>query len=333
MAGQLKPSSVKSFALIGEGDSSFSQIPCFTKARSLLSGKKICHVSCGATVSIVLASTRSGDPCVLEWGTSMHGERLTIASACIEDPVKGITAPHEMENEATSRTKPQNPKSLRHPTIVSPTMLPVGEIVRQIACGAHFVVAAIASGGCVTWGGQGGRVAHRGLGRGGCGDCRSCFSASYSNRSADSAAASSRPRREASSSKNSAQWVEDPLGRRGYEVTLLAAGDDHVVAVCQNTEVWAWGRGDCGQLGIGTPLAHDDTGSNSCRPARVLIPTSGDPHSNLNSGNSEAETISATACGRDHSAIVTRRGEVWTFGSGLYGQVGREQKSFICLQY
>ncbi|HIF22161.1 MAG TPA: RCC1 repeat-containing protein, partial [Gemmatimonadetes bacterium] len=50
--------------------------------------------------------------------------------------------------------------------------------------------------------------------------------------------------------------VSTPLGLP--PVTALAAGNDHVLALTDDGQVWAWGSNDAGQLGRSTPLSASD---------------------------------------------------------------------------
>lgn len=45
--------------------------------------------------------------------------------------------------------------------------------------------------------------------------------------------------------------VRGALGARGGGVVCVASGDWHAAAVCADGALYAWGRGDCGQLGLG----------------------------------------------------------------------------------
>lgn len=350
--------------LVGVGDSSFHQHPCNTTVSSTTSAAaancrntttaRISQVACGATAAFALVSYTgsSGTPAgtaaadgnsrVLEWGTGMYGERLVPApSELNQEP--GARTPHSNED---SDQRSSQLRRLKHPTI-SPLTPPLGanEAVRLIACGAHFVVAALASGGCISWGGGGsdsdGRQ-RRSLGRGDCDDCLSCRGTPHAN---ERVSTTTTPRLPVDGSNDNQQhsvhggrpeWVKEPLGPRGREVIALAVGDDHAIAICKGGTTWAWGRGNCGQLGVGAPsqpLVDDGRcPTGSCRPVLVRMPlppcgpmrslrSGGGGGGGGSSGGGEG-VIRAAACGRDHSAVLTASGRVFTFGSGLYGQVG-----------
>ncbi|CAM9880551.1 unnamed protein product [Scytosiphon promiscuus] len=320
--------------LVGVGDSSFCQLPCpkapswgevhgdCNSSSNVASQHKISQIACGATMalSVVAVEGNKGRPSSLqEWGTDLYGERLS--------PVTPSPPDDELAGALTADPPPAN-----HPT--RPFSIPplglgaAPPAIRHIACGAHFVVASLQAGGCVSWGG--GREAGKLLGRAGCGSCDPCsrLSSSRENRSTPVAATANPP-----SSRRSAgckpSWVAEPLGLGGSQVSNLAAGDDHTVAVCADGSAWAWGRGDCGQLGCGA-----DT-SSSCVPLAVRVPCAAASRAPVatanNTGNGDASEVLhcpgaakvvAAACGRDHSAALTDDGRVWTFGSGLHGQLG-----------
>lgn len=244
-------------------------------------------ITCGSTAAFAVCVPGS----LLEWGTGLYGERLSPE----------LTIPHGDKPSASGAATPP----LDHPLPVVLPLLPAVEpkppAIKLIACGAHFVVAALELGGCVSWGG--GRDARKSLGRGGCDDCDRC------SKAAAVAAAQRAPSRSMNSG-NKPAWVAEPFGFGGMEVKALAAGDDHAIAVSGDGTAWAWGRGDCGQLGSGA--AREGSGGagadGACAPVAVTLPT--------------PSVVRAAACGRDHSALLTSDGRVWTFGSSLHGQLG-----------
>jgi len=84
---------------------------------------------------------------------------------------------------------------------------------------------------------------------------------------------------------------------------LVAAGACHTVAVTREGALWVWGYGLAGQLGLG------DT-ENRLVPVRV--------------GAEEVfgGRVLMTACGNEHTLIVTTKGTLWTCGEGEYGTLG-----------
>jgi alpha-tubulin suppressor-like RCC1 family protein len=88
------------------------------------------------------------------------------------------------------------------------------------------------------------------------------------------------------------------MPQKGIAFPMLVAGDNHMVALRANGEVWTWGRNDLGQLGLGDTIARD-------------IPTF--------TGITEVYKIAA---GYDHTLILKKDGTVWAFGQGTYGKLG-----------
>lgn len=283
--------------LLGVGDSSFSQLPhpsalssrpvdgsSRTEDRSAWVRK----ISCGVTASFAVSSQGS----LLEWGTGMYGERLS--------PTAKVSSGDDASTAA--QTPPlDRPVVVFFPFPVPPVVGAKPPAIKLIACGAHFVVAALETGGCVSWGG--GRDARRALGRGGCGTCSSCSS------SPSAPVAPSLKQQSCPSGSGKPEWVAEPLGLGGLAVADLAAGDNHAIAVCEDGKAWAWGSGECGQLGSGAPPERAGAGGGgACVPVSVRVPPTA--------------MVRAAACGRDHSAVLTSDGRVWTFGSSLHGQLG-----------
>uniref|UniRef100_A0A3P9MKF2 HECT domain-containing protein n=1 Tax=Oryzias latipes TaxID=8090 RepID=A0A3P9MKF2_ORYLA len=87
----------------------------------------------------------------------------------------------------------------------------------------------------------------------------------------------------------------------GMPLVQVSAGGEHSFALSVSGSVFGWGRNDCGQLGLG------DT---TDRETATLV-----HHLNMK------KTVLA-ACGKDHTAVLTMDGTVFTFGSGHYGQLG-----------
>lgn len=76
----------------------------------------------------------------------------------------------------------------------------------------------------------------------------------------------------------------------------------HYIAITVNQEVYAWGIGDNGRLGLGEDC------TTMTKPTKVI---------SLN----EKQVIGAS-CGTTYSAVYTANGELYTFGQGLFGKLG-----------
>ncbi|KAF0697007.1 Aste57867_12281 [Aphanomyces stellatus] len=85
-------------------------------------------------------------------------------------------------------------------------------------------------------------------------------------------------------------------------VVQVAAGDYHSAALTASGDVYTWGSGKDGQLGLGT---NDDR--NVPRKVSEL----------------DGIQIVQVACGGGHTACVAADGTLWVFGRGRSGQLGR----------
>ncbi|HLH23916.1 MAG TPA: hypothetical protein VK066_15440 [Chloroflexota bacterium] len=95
-----------------------------------------------------------------------------------------------------------------------------------------------------------------------------------------------------------------PVQVTGLEnVTFVAAGGDHSLAVTADGTVWAWGSNSSGQLGDGTTI-------DRSAPVRVngLI--------NVPGG------VEAVAAGLQYSLALKNDGTVWAWGTNEVGQLG-----------
>ncbi|XP_062276631.1 probable E3 ubiquitin-protein ligase HERC4 [Scomber scombrus] len=86
----------------------------------------------------------------------------------------------------------------------------------------------------------------------------------------------------------------------------IAAGGEQSFALSVSGGVFSWGRNDCGQLGLG-----DTTDRHTPNPVHSL----------------DMKKTIHISCGKDHTAILTKDGEVFTFGCGQYGQLGHNSFS------
>ncbi|CAK4648197.1 unnamed protein product [Aphanomyces euteiches] len=92
------------------------------------------------------------------------------------------------------------------------------------------------------------------------------------------------------------------LALNDLQVVQLAAGDYHSAALTASGEVYTWGAGKDGQLGLGT---NDDR--NVPRKIAEL----------------DGIKIVQVACGGGHTACIAEDGSLWVFGRGRSGQLGR----------
>ncbi|XP_037056468.1 serine/threonine-protein kinase Nek8 isoform X2 [Peromyscus leucopus] len=92
----------------------------------------------------------------------------------------------------------------------------------------------------------------------------------------------------------------------GYEMIQVACGASHVLALSADGELFAWGRGDGGRLGLGTRESH------SC-PQQVPVPL-----------GQEAQRV---VCGIDSSMILTLPGRVLACGSNRFNKLGLDHIS------
>lgn len=91
----------------------------------------------------------------------------------------------------------------------------------------------------------------------------------------------------------------------GKTVIAIAAGFGHNLALTSEGKVYSWGMGGNGQLGNGTNEV------NSYVPVAVTA-----------DGALAGKTVTAIAAGTSHSVALTADGQVFSWGSNYYGQLG-----------
>ncbi|KAI1887412.1 hypothetical protein AGOR_G00190030 [Albula goreensis] len=87
-------------------------------------------------------------------------------------------------------------------------------------------------------------------------------------------------------------------------VTAIACGQDHCLALCKSGQVYSWGKGEEGQLGIGACQLKNLKPRKVVIPIPILIP------------------IFQVSCGNVHSLALTAGGEVFSWGQNSHGQLG-----------
>jgi len=93
--------------------------------------------------------------------------------------------------------------------------------------------------------------------------------------------------------------------------TCVSAGELHSAVVTSDGDVYSWGDGFCGQLGLGDK-----------RPQ--LLPCQ------VTKGGLEDECVLSVTCGNRHTLCITEEGEIFSFGLGHFGVLGR---SFTPFEY
>ncbi|XP_051848257.1 serine/threonine-protein kinase Nek8 isoform X3 [Antechinus flavipes] len=92
----------------------------------------------------------------------------------------------------------------------------------------------------------------------------------------------------------------------GYEMVQVACGASHVLALSTERELFAWGRGDGGRLGLGSRESHSS-------PQQVPVPP-----------EQEAQWV---VCGIDSSMILTVPGRALACGSNRFNKLGLDRVS------
>ncbi|XP_038890558.1 ultraviolet-B receptor UVR8 isoform X3 [Benincasa hispida] len=118
----------------------------------------------------------------------------------------------------------------------------------------------------------------------------------------------------------------------GVRITSVSAGGRHTLALSVSDvgQVWGWGYGGEGQLGLGSRIRM----VSSPHPIPCIESSSfgKDRSTALARGSASLEGqgsripgsyVKGIACGGRHSAAVTDAGALLTFGWGLYGQCGQ----------
>ncbi|ETP35661.1 hypothetical protein F442_16275 [Phytophthora nicotianae P10297] len=107
-----------------------------------------------------------------------------------------------------------------------------------------------------------------------------------------------------------------PEGEADEVIVKVSCGGTHTAALTSLGHVYVWGRGDSGQLGIGSAWLKDPENESLMGASR--------PH--LVKGF-DGEKVVQVACGAFHSAAVTEQGHVYIWGKEDYGMLGVGQSS------
>jgi len=87
------------------------------------------------------------------------------------------------------------------------------------------------------------------------------------------------------------------------KVADIAAGGWHSLAITEHGEVYVWGRGEYGRLGLG-----GKNGASRLRPTKVE--------------GMEGHRVVEASCGGTHTLVVTDEGRMFVWGRGSFGRLG-----------
>jgi len=92
------------------------------------------------------------------------------------------------------------------------------------------------------------------------------------------------------------------------KVVFIAAGESHAAAVSSDGDLYTWGLNTFGQLGHGDRVSRYE-------PTKVQALSD------------ESVRVQWVSCGRSHTIVVSDGGEVFTWGSNEFGQLGLERRT------
>lgn len=96
----------------------------------------------------------------------------------------------------------------------------------------------------------------------------------------------------------------------GIKISMVAAGDSHVICMSEDRRSFVWGQNDFGQLGLG------DTTDHATPQFNPLLSTVIQRHNPEN-------LIREIACGDAFSILLSTSGQVWAWGKGEHGCLGQ----------
>ncbi|XP_053810598.1 RCC1 domain-containing protein 1 [Vidua chalybeata] len=119
----------------------------------------------------------------------------------------------------------------------------------------------------------------------------------------------------------------------GVPVRAVAAGGWHSAGVSEAGDLYVWGWNESGQLALPSKAlaqerARDEhAGSTKPMPGRAQLAAEDAAFISIQAFPAlldlpQDPEVSAVSCGSRHTAVVTRGGELYTWGWGKYGQLG-----------
>ncbi|KAJ6909665.1 ultraviolet-B receptor UVR8-like isoform X1 [Populus alba x Populus x berolinensis] len=117
----------------------------------------------------------------------------------------------------------------------------------------------------------------------------------------------------------------------GVRIVTVSAGGRHTLALSVSDigQVWGWGYGGEGQLGLGSRIRMVSSPhpipciDSSYGKERAAVLSRGGMTSEAQGFRVPGTYVKGIACGGRHSAVITDAGTLLTFGWGLYGQCGQ----------
>eukprot|EP01116_Phalansterium_solitarium_P024940 TRINITY_DN929_c0_g1_i3.p1 TRINITY_DN929_c0_g1~~TRINITY_DN929_c0_g1_i3.p1 ORF type:complete len:1482 (+),score=423.93 TRINITY_DN929_c0_g1_i3:96-4541(+) len=100
---------------------------------------------------------------------------------------------------------------------------------------------------------------------------------------------------------------------KGKRIVQIACGTSHSACLVANGDVFSFGLGASGQIGVGTR-------NNQWTPMKVIFPSS-----------IRGDKVSLVSCGSSWSMALTERGRVYSWGAGTRNQLGHgDRKDVLC---
>ena len=97
------------------------------------------------------------------------------------------------------------------------------------------------------------------------------------------------------------------LKQSKYQIESVSCGSHHTAVITEDGRVWVWGWNKFGQLGRSHPIVSATPLAIGDIPQRATI----------------------VACGESHTMVLTNNNHIWTWGSNRFGELGRDNASYL----